>query len=182
MSCETGPNKIARLAGQVSGGISRLAGKAAYYAGFNSPRRASELAPFIRHAALGGAIGVAAMVAVRQVRRRRRLAGSRAYIEKGFDMVAGQALTDQYSGSRLSENSLRTVLGPGSISKPVVKMGGEDDLFLGDGPNGHIYYSLPDDGVAQINVLVPRQGREQAMAQALDGTTLSRNRFRKREA
>lgn len=33
MSCEQGPNKIAKLAGRISGGISQLAGKRGFYAG-----------------------------------------------------------------------------------------------------------------------------------------------------
>ena len=33
MSCENGPNKFARMAGQISAGISRLAGKRSFYTG-----------------------------------------------------------------------------------------------------------------------------------------------------
>ncbi len=174
MSCEKGPNKIGRLAGQVSAGIGWLANKAAYYAGANAPRRASELASLTRKAALAGAVGVGAALMLRQAARSLRrqggqvLAGSEDYIQKGFDLNAGQRLTDQFGGARLSEPAPRAALGPGSVSKPALKMGGEDDVFLGEGPNGHIYYALPDDGVAQVAAVVPRQGRERELGQALD--------------
>lgn len=90
MSCEKGPNKIARMAGQISAGITQLANKAAYYAGANSPRRASELATLTRKAALAGAVGVGAILAIRAARQRwrqnsRGLTSSPAYIEAGFD-------------------------------------------------------------------------------------------------
>lgn len=175
MSCEKGPNKIARLAGQISAGITQLASKAAYYAGANSPRRASELASLTRKATLAGVIGVGVVLALRQVVRRRQngqlLAGSEVYIQEGFDLEAGQVLTEEFGGACLSEPALRMVLGPGSVSKPALKMGGEDDVFLGEGPNGHVYYSLPDDGMAHVAAVVPWQGREKALSQALDEAT-----------
>lgn len=176
MSCEKGPNKIACMAGRISAGITQVANKAAYYAGANSPRRASELATLTRKVALVGAVGAGAILAIRAVRQRRRqnsraLTGSPAYIEAGFDLDAGQTLTDEFGGACLSEQALRTVLGPGSGSKPVLKMGGEDDVFLGEGPNGHVYYSLPDDGLARVAAVVPRQGRDRELGQALDAAT-----------
>jgi hypothetical protein len=176
MSCEKGPNKIARLAGQISAGITQVANKAAYYAGANSPRRASELATLTRQVALVGAMGAGAILAIRAVRQRRRqdsrgLTGSATYIEGGFDLEAGQALTDEFGGACLSEPALRTALGPGSVSKPVLKLSGEDDVLLGEGPNGHVYYSLPDDGLARVAAVVPRQGRDRELGQALDAAT-----------
>ncbi len=176
MSCEKGSNKIARMAGQISAGITQLANKAAYYAGANSPRRASELAMLTQKVALAGAIGVGVILAIRAARQRWRqnsrvLTGSPIYIEAGFDLDAGQALTDEFGGACLSEQALRTALGPGSGSKPLLKLGGEDDVFLGEGPNGHVYYSLPDDGLARVAAVVPRQGRDRELGQALDAAT-----------
>ncbi len=176
MSCEKGPNKIARLAGRIGAGIAQLAGKAAYYAGANAPRRASELASLTRKAALAGVVGVGVVLALRQTARRQQpsrqvLTGSQAYLEQGFDLDAGQVLTDEFGGARLSEASLRTVLGSGNASRPVLKMGGEDDVFLGEGPNGHIYYAMPDEGTAQIAAVVPRQGQERELGGALDAAT-----------
>lgn len=168
---------MAKLAGQLGGGIARLANKAAYYAGVNSPRRTSELATLARKVLLAGIVGGGAALALRQAIRRRQqpnsrvLAGSQAYIQQGFDLAAGQALTGEFGGARLSEASLKTALGPGSGSKPALKLGGEDDVFLGEGPNGHVYYSLPDEGTAQIAAVVPRQGRGRELAQALDEAT-----------
>lgn len=177
MSCEKGSNKIAQMAGQVGAGISQLAGKVAYYAGVNSLRRALELATPSRPAALVGAVGASAALTVWLVSRLRQrnggqgVASSQTYIEQGFDLEAGQLLTDEFGGARLTEPALRAALGPSSASKPVLKLGGEDDVFLGEGPNGHIYYSLPEDGTAQIAAVVPRQDREQALGQALAEAT-----------
>jgi hypothetical protein len=56
MSCENGPNKFARMAGQISAGISRLAGKRSFYAGLA--------------VGAGGAAGGLALT--RAIRKRRR--------------------------------------------------------------------------------------------------------------
>jgi len=66
MSCETGPNKIARLAGQVSGGISQAAGKAAYYAGVAAGSKT-----FYAGAAIGAGGAVGGLALARMIRQRR---------------------------------------------------------------------------------------------------------------
>lgn len=198
MSCDDGPKKVG-LSGQVSAGISKLAGKYAFLAGRNktlaptSLRRVSELAVLTRFVLWSGAIGIAALALAYRAIKQRRYANFRKSITSstqtyisgadimpplnnlsfyklgdGFDQRAGQALTNEFGGARLGMKDLEEVAGPGGQVKPILKMGGEDDVFLFDGPHGHIYFSMPDEGITQVAIVVPRSDYEQVVREALD--------------
>jgi hypothetical protein len=156
MSCESAINKIARVAVPLSAGISSLAGKRAFFIGLAS----------------AGSLGASlAMLALRRHKRKQRDRFSeKNYIKRGFDLAAGQTLTGEFGGAQVSLDSLKEAAGPGSVIRPVLKQGGEDDIFLLEGPNGDIYYSLPEETTARIQAIVPKKGQGARLKQALDAS------------
>ena len=154
MSCESKVNKVARVAAPLCAGISGLAGKRAFTIGLT---------------AAGSSL--AACLALLAFRRRHKKwrAGflEPAYIKPGFDLAAGQRLTDEFEGAQLSLDSLKEAAGPGSACRPVLKQGGEDDIFVAEGPEGDIYYSLPEEAAAKVQAIVPREGRSGPLKQRL---------------
>lgn len=154
MSCESVINNIARVAAPISAGITGLAGKRAFTVGL---------------AAAGGGLGISLVLLAFRRRHRKRPANfsEPAYIKPGFDLAAGQRLTDEFDGAQLSLDSLKEAAGPGSACRPVLKQGGEDDIFVAEGPYGDIYYSLPEEATARVQAIVPREGRGARLKQAL---------------
>lgn len=143
----------------LSAGIPGLAGKRAFYLGLT---------------AAGSGLGISlAMLALRRHKRKQRDRFSeKNYLKRGFDLAAGQTLTGEFGGAQLSLDSLKEAAGPGSVIRPVLKQGGEDDVFLVEGPNGDIYYFLPEETTARIQAIVPKKGQGTRLKQALDNSTL----------
>ena len=184
MTCENAPNRLARLAGRLGVGISQLAGKFAYYAGRNGfwamprARRASTLALASRRAILAGSMAAVIGLGAMAIRRRKQknnitaaISPMAVYSPQEFDLEGGQGITEAFGGARLNAKSLELAVGPGGRSQPILKMGGEDDIFLMDGPNGHIYYATPDEGLIQIVAVIPRRGHKAELWGALDEVT-----------
>lgn len=153
MSCDSKMRHVAWVAGPLSAGITGLAGKRAFYTGL---------------AAAGSLAASLALLAFRRRYSKRRARFSApVYIKSGFDLIAGQTLTDEFEGAQLGLDSLKEAAGPGSGCRPVLKQGGEDDVFVAEGPNGDIYYSLPEEATARVQAIVPREGQGARLKQAL---------------
>lgn len=180
MSCGRAGLKVA-VTGAVKNGVSRLASQVAYTT--RTPRGQSQLVQATRRgagvglvAALAGGAGWLALVH----RHRRGTAavsvgpGGALVDAHRFDLKAGTDLTGTFSGATAPIASLLSAVGdrqqPGKMH-PLVKLGGEDDLFAADGPRGQVAFSLPDGpaGEARIEGVLPARGRADELSGALDG-------------
>ncbi len=166
MSCSHNSLKVA--AGAVKNGVSRLASQVAY-----TTRRGAGAGLVT---ALAGGAG---LLALRHRRRRGAEAvsvgpGGALVDARRFDLKAGAGLTDTFGGATAPVASLLSAVGdrqqPGKM-QPLVKLGGEDDLFAAAGPRGQVAFSLPDGpaGEARIEGVLPARGRAQKLSGALDG-------------
>jgi hypothetical protein len=186
MACDKGPQKIGfagQMSAGISKWAAKYAFLAGRNRTLSptSLRRVSELAVTTRYALLGGLVGAGALVLAYRGIKQRRYAGLQRGIpaprqihtfkteailqpdhlffyrpEDGFDQRAGEALTNEFGGAQLKIEELGDIIGSEGQIKPMLKMGGEDDIFLFDGPQGHIYFSMPDEGVAQVALVVPK--------------------------
>jgi hypothetical protein len=88
------------------------------------------------------------------------------YNRQEFNLEAAQSLTDKFSGTQLSEKTLKGTLI--SLNQPshIIRMD-DNGTFLLNSPIGHIYYARLDDRVAQIKFVVPRQGCDAALTRIL---------------
>lgn len=198
MACDEGPKKIGfagQVSAGISKWVAKYAFLAGRNRTLppTSLRRVSELAVMTRYALLGGLIGIGALaLAYRGIKQRRytdlqrgipaprQIDTSKAEATlqpdnlffyrpgDGFDQRAGQALTNEFGGAQLRIKELGEIIGSEGQIKPVLKMGGEDDLFLFDGSRGHIYFSMPDEGVAQVALVFPKAEYKQEVREALD--------------
>lgn len=198
MACDEGPKKIGFAGQVSAGISKRVAKYAFFAGRNKtlppiSLRRVSELAVMTRYALLGGLIGVGTLaLAYRGIKQRRyadlqrgipasrQIDTSKAEATlqpdnlffygpgDGFDQSAGQTLTNEFRSAQLRIKELGEIIGSEGQIKPILKMGGEDDLFLFDGPRGHIYFSMPDEGMAQVALVVPKAEYKQEVREALD--------------
>lgn len=176
VSCGKYGEKISQFAAGISGGISHLASKAAYTGG-NLIKKFETIPPagqktLLYAAPVTGALSAIVAVSLwarnRQKQRTQIFKTGFTYNPQEFDSEEGQKITNEFGGARLSLSTLHTLVGPNTLSKPMLKMGGEDDIFLLHGPNGHVFYSMPDENVAQIVAVVPRTGRGPELSSELN--------------
>jgi hypothetical protein len=95
VSCENGPNKVARLAGQIGGGISQLASKRSFYAGVA--------------VGAGGTVGSMALIKAIQKRRNGTQIGGRQPVP------AGPALGLRANPQKIPKEALQR---PGTRANP----------------------------------------------------------------
>ena len=81
----------------------------------------------------------------------------------------GARLTRRFGGAQVGQDALLEAVGGGTVT-PFIKQGGEDDIFLVEGPRGHIQVMWdPDQGLTTIVNVVPyRDGETDKLAAALE--------------
>jgi len=133
--------------------------------------------------ALGTAAGLAAAGAGWAIRRRRRAKNVNRYaatlgqfyrqddFKQRFDFAAGLTLSARYGGRELAQADLKGTLGRGSTIRPLVKQGGEDDIYLAEGPAGHIHYTTNGNDSVRLVAVVPRRNKETVLAKKLEEKT-----------
>ncbi len=180
MSCGRNGLKVA-ISCAIRNGVSRLASQVAYTT--RTPWGQSHLALASRRGAgIGMMIGLTGGAGLLALATRRRRSAEPVGVGPGgalvdthqFDLKAGADLTAIFGGATAPVSSLTSAVGdrqqPGKL-QPLVKLGGEDDLFAAAGPRGQIAFSLPDgpEGEARIEGVLPARGRADDLSGALDG-------------
>jgi hypothetical protein len=168
MSCQNNANRTTGAA--IRCGISRIASKAAYVSiGIVQN-------PDLVMSAVVAATSVWVVASSLLAQRRRRRAARRyfymgfsRYDKEEFDRKASTPLSEKFDGAELELKSLREITGRGSRPQPLVRTEEKEaDIFLMDGPNGHVHYTMPNDGTAKIIAVVPRKNRGDELAKALN--------------
>ncbi|GAB4442663.1 MAG: hypothetical protein Kow0031_24790 [Anaerolineae bacterium] len=100
--------------------------------------------------------------------------GGALYDDQTLNLRAGVDLSATFGGAYLSTASLQSAVSDRDHAgqlRPLVKLGGENDLFTAEGPRGQIAFTLPDGtaGPARIEGIIPARGREAELTGALDG-------------
>lgn len=84
-----------------------------------------------------------------------------------FNFEQGQGLTRRTKGRPYTLSDLKKSVGGSATIEPLTKQSGEDDIFLINGPRGHIHYRNSGAGAAVVLAAIPRYGQEARFSKAL---------------